>query len=105
MKGAAMSLRLSIVWITEHGDVELASTIDPRVLRAAKAAVLRTAEHKAAANVGYGEVRELRARLEYQRLKELLDYVLPEVNDRGLRRRRDRCLSCQEAKEVGDDVR
>ena len=92
-----MSLRLSIVWNTEHGDVELASTIDPRLLRAAKASVLRTAQHKVAANVGYGEVRELRARLDYERLKEVLDYVLPEVSNR-----RNRRLRGQEAKGGGD---
>jgi hypothetical protein len=97
-----MSLRLSIVWATEQGDLELASTIDPQVLRAAKASVLRTAQHKLAANVGYGEVRELRARLDYERLKEVLDYVLPKVS-RQSRHRRDRCLRCQEAKEVGDE--
>jgi hypothetical protein len=103
MGRATMSLRVNIVWTTEHGDVELASTIDPRVLRAAKASVLRTAEHKVAANVGYGEVRELHARLEYTRLKELLDYVLPEVSERRSHRRKDRRLRGQEAKEVGDE--
>ena len=97
-----MSLRLSIVWNTEHGDVELASTIDPRLLRAAKASVLRTAQHKVAANVGYGEVRELRARLDYERLKEVLDYVLPEVSEHS-RHRRDHRLNGQEAKGGGDD--
>jgi hypothetical protein len=97
-----MSLRVKIIWTTEHGDAELASTIDPRVLRAAKASVLRTAQHKVAANVGYGEVRELRARLDYERLKEVLDYVLPEMSEQS-RCGRDRCLRCQQAKEVGDE--
>lgn len=98
-----MSLRVSIIWRSEHGETELASTIDPRVLRAAKASVLRTAEHKAAANVGYGEIRELQARLEFERLKDLLDYVLPEVNEPGIRCRRDPHPKGQEARGGGDE--
>lgn len=98
-----MTLKASLIWTTEQGDLELASTIDRHLLRAVKAGVLREAEYRAAGNVGYGEVRELEARLEYERLKELLDYVLPEISERSSRRRRDRRLSGQEAKGGGDE--
>jgi len=73
-----MSLRASLVWRSEEdGDIELANCIDPDVLKAVKDAALRRAQHQVAANVG-DEVRELKFQVEYQKLKELLEYVLPE---------------------------
>ena len=73
-----MSLRASLIWRSdEDGDVELASAIGPHELMTVKHAALRDAQHKVAANVG-DEVRELKFQVEYQKLKELLDYVLPE---------------------------
>ena len=74
-----MSLRASLVWRSEEdGDIELASCIGPNELRAIKDAALRLAQFAVEENVG-DEVRELKFKLDYDKLKELLDYVLPEL--------------------------
>ena len=73
-----MGVKSSIVWTSEQGELELAHSISPKVLRDLKASALRAAQHRVAANVG-DEVRELWAKLEYIRLKKLLDYVVPPV--------------------------
>jgi len=71
-----MSLRASLVWKGEYGDIELASTIDPEILYAIKEAALRMSQHKIAANTG-DEVREVKFNADHKALEELLDYALP----------------------------
>ena len=80
-----MSLRAALIWKDEFGgEIELASTIDDRVMNEVKYAALRLAELTIASNIG-DEVREMLFRLEYEKLKETVEYVLPEGH---VRRRR-----------------
>ena len=81
-----MSLRASLVNADgisrgEYGgiprDIEIASVIDPDILRAIKNAALRNALYKVAENEG-DEVREVKFKVEYESLSKLLDYVLPD---------------------------
>ena len=78
-----MSLRAALIWTNDYdepgmeGEIELVSVIDILTMRAVKHAALRLAEMKIAGNIG-DDVRELWFRSEYARLKETLDYVLPE---------------------------
>ena len=81
-----MGLRATLTYRDEFGmDVELASTIDDIVMSTVKDAALRMAELKIAHNIG-DEVHEKKYRLEYDKLKELLDFVLPVVPRRRSRR-------------------
>ena len=78
-----MALRAALIWTNDYeepgmeGEIELASTIDILTMRAVKHAALRVAEHRIAGNVG-DEVRELWFRSEYERLKKVLDHVIPD---------------------------
>lgn len=74
-----MSMKVSIMYEDpETGqNHEIASTIDPIALKAAKQSVLHLAKLKVASNTGY-DVLEFRAELEYNHLKQLLDHVLPD---------------------------
>lgn len=69
--------KVVLVWSRQGADIELGSTIDPQVLRAAKHSILRLAQHRLAAAIG-DEMREMKARHELEGLKALLDSAVPE---------------------------
>lgn len=71
-----MSLRASLMYRSDYGDIELTSVIDPGILRAIKDAALRNSLHKMAENEG-DEVREMKFNAQHECLRKILDYVLP----------------------------
>lgn len=84
-----MSLRAALIYHDEFDhDVELASTISPEAMEIVKREALILAELKIAHNLG-DEVRELKYRLEYDQLKQLLDFVLPDLPSRVRNRNRE----------------